>query len=253
MLDYFNTKLPGGFPDHPHRGFETVTYLKEGSIYHEDFKGNKGILAPGDIQWMTAGKGICHAEMPGKFDEITKGFQLWLNLDKKHKYEEAGYQEYRADQLPLVQKDGIKIKLIAGETYGEKGPIKARTPAYFMDVQIDAGKNFEQIIPKQWVCLLFLYQGSGDINGKKVDTNQAVLFNQENNEQIEIKSGNEGCHLMLMAGKPIGEPIIQYGPFVVTSQEELYQTFEDYEECKNGFEYRKGWASKIQHMANRKK
>lgn len=118
MLDYFHVKLPGGFPDHPHRGFETVTYMKSGSFFHEDFKGHKGRIDPGDIQWMTAGKGIVHAEMPASSEELSIGFQLWINLQKEHKFCDPQYQEFKADTIPTAEKDGIKIKLIAGEALG---------------------------------------------------------------------------------------------------------------------------------------
>lgn len=118
MLDYANFKLPAGFPDHPHRGFETVTYVLNGTSFHEDFKGNKGKLEAGDVQWMTAGKGIVHSEMPGSFTETTEGFQLWINLEKKNKMCDPAYQEIKADKLPILTRPGIWIRLIAGEALG---------------------------------------------------------------------------------------------------------------------------------------
>jgi quercetin 2,3-dioxygenase len=124
MLDYFNVKLPGGFPDHPHRGFETVTYMLKGKILHEDFKGHKGEIGPGDIQWMTAGKGIVHAEMPASKTESSIGFQLWINLQSKLKFIEPMYQEYTSAQIPIYKEDGLLVKLIAGEAYGVNNPLK---------------------------------------------------------------------------------------------------------------------------------
>jgi len=142
MLDYFTGKLPGGFPDHPHRGFETVSYLLKGKFYHEDFMGNKGVLEPGDIQWMTAGRGIVHAEMPGSFDEPSTGFQLWLNLRAKDKMQAPSYQEFKKDKLPRVEKDGVSLVLIAGEALGQKGPIYTRTPAFYIDVKMQKNTTY---------------------------------------------------------------------------------------------------------------
>lgn len=139
MLDWFNVALPAGFPDHPHRGFETVTYLISGSIEHEDFKGHRGSLNPGDIQWMTAGKGIVHAEMPSSFEVPAYGFQLWINLQEKHKFCEPQYQEFKADKIPSYDGDSFQAKVIAGEVFGVKGPIDTRTPAYFIDFTLQKG------------------------------------------------------------------------------------------------------------------
>lgn len=134
MLDYFHVKLPGGFPDHPHRGFETVTYMLEGEVAHEDFKGHKGVIGPGDIQWMTAGKGIVHSEMPTSFTVTSKGFQLWLNLKASNKMINPRYQELKAAEIPIVKKQNMSVKVIAGEWEGVKGPIQVETPSYYFDV-----------------------------------------------------------------------------------------------------------------------
>ena len=123
MLDWFNVALPAGFPDHPHRGFETVTYMLSGEIWHEDFKGHKGSIGPGDIQWMTAGKGIIHAEMPASFTEPANGFQLWINLEKKNKFCDPRYQEFKNESIPIYKHDSMTAKVIAGEVFGVQGPI----------------------------------------------------------------------------------------------------------------------------------
>jgi quercetin 2,3-dioxygenase len=142
MLDYFKVRLPAGFPDHPHRGFETVTYMQQGSFYHEDFKGHKGKIGPGDLQWMTAGKGILHSEVPASYDEDNLGFQLWINLESKNKMIEPAYQEYTSDKIQVYQGDKVEVKIISGKWEGKTGPIYARTPSYYFDVHILPGGVF---------------------------------------------------------------------------------------------------------------
>ena len=160
MLDLFNVKLPAGFPDHPHRGFETVTYMLSGKIMHEDFKGHRGEIGPGDIQWMTAGKGIVHAEMPSSFEEPAVGFQLWINLHAANKFCEPQYQEFLKDNIPLYKnpENGMQAKVISGEVFGVKGPIVARTPTYFLDFIFDkAGTVYAHTIPKGWNSIIVIY------------------------------------------------------------------------------------------------
>ena len=166
MLDYFDVRLPSGFPDHPHRGFETVTYMLQGTIYHEDFRGHKGMIGPGGIQWMTAGKGIMHAEIPGSETESSIGFQLWINLRKHEKLEEPGYQEYEADQIPKVDKwedQGVIAKVIAGEAFDCKGPIYCRTPSEYIDFTIKKDSIYKHTVPQKWNFLIFCYAGSFEI------------------------------------------------------------------------------------------
>ena len=152
MLDYFCLRLPAGFPDHPHRGFETVTYVTEGSIYHEDFTGVRDKIAVGDCQWMTAGRGIVHAEMPGSATEDTKGFQLWVNLPMAKKMMEPGYQDFKSDQISeFNDPDGkLKVRVIAGESYGVKGRVTPHSISLFMDIWVGPGKEFKQHIPAGW-------------------------------------------------------------------------------------------------------
>jgi len=181
MLDYFTGILPGGFPDHPHRGFETVTYLLKGKFYHEDFLGNKGLLEPGDIQWMTAGRGIVHAEMPASYDEPSVGFQLWLNLKSTEKMQPPSYQELKADKLPIIEKDGVTVKLIAGEAFGQKGPIYTRTPAFYVDVKMKKNSNYQQLVPAGFNALAFVYEGEGFFgeNKQRVAKEQAAQLEKE--------------------------------------------------------------------------
>lgn len=160
MLDWFNVKLPAGFPDHPHRGFETVSYLMSGEFYHEDFKGHKGKLGPGDIQWMTAGQGIVHSEMPASFTEPAIGFQLWINLDSKNKFCKPRYQEFKSQMIPEYKDTSFRAKVISGEVFGVKGPIEAKTPTYFLDFYMDKDKSYDHLIPAGWNSMVIVHSGS---------------------------------------------------------------------------------------------
>ena len=140
MLDLARVRLPAGFPDHPHRGFETVSYMLSGSIAHEDFKGHKGIIGPGDVQWMTAGKGILHSEVPTSYDEDSFGFQLWVNLDRKNKFCEPRYQDFSNSEIPVYKDDLMTAKVISGEVLGVKGPIEAKVPTFYLDFYMNKGK-----------------------------------------------------------------------------------------------------------------
>jgi redox-sensitive bicupin YhaK (pirin superfamily) len=185
MLDHFKVRLPAGFPDHPHRGFETVTYMQEGVMHHEDFKGHKGTIGPGDIQWMTAGKGIVHAEMPGSTEQDSVGFQLWLNLKSKDKMQEPQYQEYTKDQIPVFEKDGTKVKIICGEWEGHSGPIKYHTPSYYMDIKLPKDGKFQIPIKKLWNSIIYVYEGAVEYScaGAKheLNTNYCCVLEKSKN------------------------------------------------------------------------
>jgi len=255
MLDHFNARLPAGFPDHPHRGFETVTYMLSGTMYHEDFKGHKGIINPGDCQWMTAGKGILHAEMPGSWDEPADGFQLWINLPNKERYCDPQYQEITKDKIPVVSKDNTTVKVIAGESLGTKGPIYHRTPTFYLDVEMEANGKLEQLIPKNWNGFVYLYDGEIIIgpNEDKVGKNSVALLKREEAETLIIKTKDSKAKFIIIAGQPLEEPVVQYGPFIAGTMEEIYHTFEDYQLGKNGFEGAMEWASEIKNMSKKKK
>jgi len=254
MLDHFTVRLPAGFPDHPHRGFETVTYMLEGKFFHQDFKGNKGTLNPGDLQWMTAGKGILHAEMPASFDEDSIGFQLWINLSSKNKLCDPEYQEITKDKVPVVTKDEVTVKVIAGESLGVQGPIHARTPAIYLDVEMGPKTTFEQIIPKGWNGFGYIYRGQAYFgeNKQKVVTNGCAVLKKDDNEVLVVETQDEPAKFIIIAGQPMNEPVVSYGPFVLSNQEQLEKTFEDYHIGKNGFEDAPGWESEIQHLRKRK-
>jgi len=251
MLDHFNVKLPAGFPDHPHRGFETVTYMLKGSMYHEDFKGHKGLINPGDCQWMTAGKGIVHAEMPGSKNEVSNGFQLWINLPNKERLCDPQYQEIPKDKIPVVQKDNTTVKVISGESLGTKGPIFHRTPTFYLDVEMEAKGKLEQLIPKNWNGFVYLYEGSAFFGSEelKASDGQVVLLKKEEPETLLVQTKDDKAKFIFIAGQPLNESVVQYGPFVAGTMNEIYQTFEDYEEGKNGFEGAKEFVSKISSMS----
>merc|ERR1711976_584262 len=191
MLDEFagNGAEGAGFPDHPHRGFETVSYLLEGHFIHEDFTGRKGFLYPGDLQWMTAGKGIMHSEMPG--NEPTRGLQLWVNLESKHKMVEPEYQELVSKDIPVVKKDGVKVKVIAGESFGVKSQVRTRTPTYYLDFNLDkTSKNdVTQQVPLGWTTFVYVFEGKINFGGKIVNAHHTVVF--EDGECIKFSNACE--------------------------------------------------------------
>lgn len=255
MLDHFNVKLPAGFPDHPHRGFETVTYMQSGTFYHEDSQGHSGAIEPGDCQWMTAGKGIVHAEMPGSFEDPGIGFQLWINLPNKLRMCDPQYQELKKDQFPVVSKNNATVKVIAGESLGTKGPIYHRTPTFYLDVSMDENGSLEQLIPKGWNGMVYLYEGTAffGTDELKATKSQVVVLKKDDNETLVIKTKDDKAKFIILAGQPLGEKFIHHGPFVVANERDLYQTFEDYQESKNGFEGAQEFVSKIQNLALKKK
>ncbi len=255
MMDYFtDSKLPGGFPDHPHRGFETVTYLTEGKVLHEDFQGHKGEIEEGDVQWMTAGKGIVHAEMPYSFTKPTSGFQLWINLSKENKMNEPNYQEIRKDQFPTVEIKNAKIKIIAGKIGELEGSCKSTTPTSFYDVVLLKGQT-EIPIEKNMSGFIFLFEGkniliNGNLTLKKLN---AVRLDTFDDTYVKISSESVKARFLLIFAKPLKEPIAKYGPFVMNTSKQLEEAFDDYRKAKNGFENMKTWESEIQHMPRKLK
>lgn len=251
LLDHFSGRLPAGFPDHPHRGFETVSYMFNGTFFHEDSKGHKGTINKGDVQWMTAGKGILHAEMPGSHTEDSTGLQLWINLPKDKKMVQPHYQEFTSAQIPVSAKDGVTAKIICGKEFGAEGSVKPTWPAQYVDFQLAKDSKFEKVIPAGWNCLIYLFEGSLEVNGDKFDAQTAVLFQKEPRERVAQISAPRGeAKFVFIGGQPIGEPIVQYGPFVMNTQEEIQQAFSDYQGAKNGFEEARTWKSGIRKLSN---
>ena len=250
MLDYFRVRLPSGFPDHPHRGFETVTYMKQGSILHEDFKGHKGQLGPGDVQWMTAGKGIVHAEMPGSKTEDSVGFQLWLNLAKKDKLTDPQYQEFKKADIPHVKQEGLEAQVISGEVLGVKGVITARTPTHYIDFRLQPKAQYSHTVPAHWNAFIFIYNGAVRVNDSEYSQDTAVFFkSQKEDSVVDFVGCDSAAEFIWVSGKPIGEQVVQYGPFVMNTQAEIEQAFKDYQRGEDGFENNKQWQSEIQNLS----
>uniref|UniRef100_K3WDA4 Pirin n=1 Tax=Globisporangium ultimum (strain ATCC 200006 / CBS 805.95 / DAOM BR144) TaxID=431595 RepID=K3WDA4_GLOUD len=249
MLDEFNVGLPGGFPDHPHRGFETVTYMlptSKGQMRHEDFLGNRGDLRPGDLQWMTPGKGILHAEMPAS-EEKAHGLQLWINLPKARKIMEPHYQEIKREQVPHVFNESKTVEAIvfAGEVFGKKGPIQTEAPVTYIHFILQPGATLEHTIPAGHNAFLYTLTGTGLCSGEAIYAHQAVVLEVEGDGIHVTTSGSSGLEFIVISGKPLDEPVVQYGPFVMTSQDEIYQTITDFQQGKNGFENAPHWSSEI--------
>ncbi|KAH9513841.1 hypothetical protein Btru_031531 [Bulinus truncatus] len=245
MLDEFSGKAPAGFPDHPHRGFETVTYMLEGETHHEDFLGHKGTIKAGDLQWMTAGRGIVHCEMPGK--DLARGLQLWVNLRKVDKMIAPAYQELVDKDIPKGEKDGVKVKVIAGEAFGIKSPVYTRTPTHYLDFLMSPGSHLNHPIPKDWSSFAYILSGEAwfgpEDNNQLCKAHHTITFNNDGDSIHVHNKGSEDCHFVILSGEPINEPVVQHGPFVMTTHEEIQQAFSDYRKCKNGFENAATWNS----------
>lgn len=233
----FNDPIEGpirGFPTHPHRGIETVTYMLEGNVRHRDSLGNMGVIGPGDVQWMTSGRGILHEEMPrrGPNGQIS-GFQLWVNLPAALKMSQPRYQEINADSIPMVEKDGVRVRVVAGEYHGVPGPVTeiAARPLY-LDVALDEGAQIHLPLAAGHFALAYVFEGEGFF-GMEADRPeefiQAVrMLVLEDGDTFSVRAGDDsGVRFMLMAGAPIREPVFPYGPFVMNTQEEIQQALSD--------------------------
>jgi len=230
----FNDPVEGpirGFPMHPHRGIETVTYMLEGSVNHRDSLGNSGLIGAGDVQWMTSGRGILHEEMPRRSEEsgVIYGFQLWVNLPAAQKMTNPRYQEVTAASIPSTTKDGATVRVVAGEFNGTVGPVTeiAASPLY-LDVRLAPVSRFICPIPSGHTALAYVFEGAGNFSGEAVESVRMVVFSD--GDQIEVES-DTGVRFMLIAGMPFGEPIVPYGPFVMNTVEEIQQTLA---ELRNG-------------------
>jgi redox-sensitive bicupin YhaK (pirin superfamily) len=229
-----------GFPPHPHRGFETVTYLLRGEMQHRDSWGNSGLLRPGDVQWMTAGSGLIHSEMPGaKFIEQggrLHGFQLWVNLPRKDKLIAPRYQDTPSSRIPVAtNEDGtVTVKVIAGEGLGMKGIIETRIPIQYLHVTLAPGAEFAQRIVPHANALAFVIEGEGDFGGRPASENQVVLFERDGDSARVLQKGRKLLSFLLIAGEPLGEPVARYGPFVMNTRQEVLQAVEDFRTGKMG-------------------
>ncbi|XP_014517961.1 pirin-like protein [Vigna radiata var. radiata] len=244
MLDEFSVTAPAGFPDHPHRGFETVTYMLQGAITHEDFEGHKGTIEAGDLQWMTAGRGIVHSEMPVA-QGTQKGLQLWINLASKHKMIEPRYQEVLSKDIAEAEDDGVKVRVIAGESLGIKSPIYTMTPTMFLDFSLKPGGHLQQPIPETWNAFVYILEGEGIFgNMKSQPSNSHHILLLGHGDGLEAwNKSSKLLRFILVGGEPLGEPLVQFGPFVMNTQEEIDQTINDFENFANGFEKARDWRS----------
>jgi hypothetical protein len=231
-----------GAPDHPHRGFETVSYILEGQLEHEDSAGHAGVLGPGDVQWMTAGAGVIHSEMPSR--EFSRkggrmhGFQIWVNLPRRDKMMAPRYQEIPAARIPVASTlDGsVRVKVIAGESLGARAVIDTRTPIQYLHFTLAPGARFEQPVPGEHNVFAYLFGGEGTFGpeGVRAVDGQAVLFSNDADSVVMTATGNAPLELLLLSGVPLREPVARYGPFVMNTQAEILQAFEDYQSGRMG-------------------
>jgi redox-sensitive bicupin YhaK (pirin superfamily) len=239
LLDEFGTDKAedyiAGFPEHPHRGFETVTYMLDGRMRHKDNHGNEGVLEPGAVQWMTAGRGIVHSEMPEQREGRMRGFQLWMNLPARDKMTAPNYQEFGSDRLPVVDRPGIRVKVIAGHFDGATGPVKqpATDPTY-LDIRLDAGVDFTLPVPMGHSAFIYVYEGGVSVgNGREAATIGAQeLAVLGEGDEVRLQGRDARSRAILVAGRPLREPVARYGPFVMNTREEIMQAFADYQSGK---------------------
>lgn len=237
MLDAFSSSNPddyiAGFPPHPHRGFETVTYMLDGHMVHRDHMGNEGDLRAGGVQWMTAGRGVIHEERPKMTNGLMRGFQLWINLPAKEKMKPAAYQNIEPEQVPIAKlENGTTVKVIAGSlTLDENvycGPIDSgSTETVYLDIEIKQGNRLTLPLPNLHSGFIYLFEGDAEIANQAIPNNGAAVLSE--GEQVTIHSPNTQSRMLLIAGKPIGEPIAQYGPFVMNTMAEVEQAIHDYQ------------------------
>ena len=238
MLDAFGTDNPGdyigGFPSHPHRGFETVTYMLQGRMRHRDSVGNVGLLVPGSVQWMTAGRGVIHSEMPEQQDGAMEGFQLWLNLPAQSKMREPWYRDVAAEEVPEWHGEGATVRVIAGHSHGVTGAVQREvTEPLYLDLHLEPGARFEQNLPPTHNAFVYVYRGELSMADTVVRRQRmAILANTPGSDGTVLQAGAEGARAILVAGAPLNEPIAQHGPFVMNTQQELMQAVQDFQAGK---------------------
>lgn len=232
MLDEFGSEdasdYIGGFPSHPHRGFETVTYMLDGHMQHKDHMGNVGELKSGDVQWMTAGSGIIHSEMPQQDEGHMRGFQLWLNLAAKDKMQKASYQDIAAREIPVLEREGATIKAIAGTLASLRGRVQREvTEPVYLDIDIFDARYHESFdVPDGNTVLVYVYEGEVGVGGAVIGKSQMARLSRTGSVDLQ---GRGAARVLLIAGKPLGEPIVSYGPFVMNTREEIEQALSDYQ------------------------
>ncbi|GME76548.1 unnamed protein product [Ambrosiozyma monospora] len=249
MLDHFNVSPEAGFPDHPHRGQETVTLLMKGQMLHEDFTGSQGVLSPGDLQFMTAGEGVVHAEMPFTEDgSNVEGMQLWVDLPADLKHCKPRYRDLKAAEVPVVNpNDKVQVKVISGKSYGvESVKDLAYTPMDYYHYTVQPGGEFVQELPEDFNAFLYILNGSLLLNNQLVKEHHTTFFKRDGSAVSgSVPKDSKTTDFVIIAGKALDQPIYQHGPFVETSKAGIYSAFMDYQMAMNGFERAKGWASEI--------
>ena len=243
MLDQIGSDNPGdyiaGFPSHPHRGFNTFTYMIDGDMEHKDSMGNTGNLGPGGAQWMKAASGVIHSEMPKQENGLMRGFQLWINLPAANKMDTPEYQEYKSGDFPVVETPDYSVKVLIGRFGDADAPIVDNiTNVSYFDVQLNAGQHFQHKLPAENNSFLYIYEGDGQFNRQNISSNTLIELGTEDNTPDFI-AGEEGARFLLVSGKPINEPVVQYGPFVMNTREEIDQAMQDYQ--SNNFVRDRAW------------
>ena len=235
LLDEFRSDNPGdyiaGFPEHPHRGFETVTYLIAGRVRHEDNKGHKGLLRPGSVQWMTAGRGIVHSEMPEQEQGLLQGFQLWVNLPRRSKMTAPRYQEYEPGDIPEAQlADGTHARVIAGRFAGRDGPIDAAaTEPLYLDLSLAPASEVRVPIPRGHAGFAYVFEGGARVGASGTAVPSGTLAVLGDGDSVALRADGSAARLLVVAGKPLGEPVARYGPFVMNTEAEIRQAIGDYQ------------------------
>ena len=238
LLDEFGTDKAkdyiAGFPSHPHRGFETVTYMLDGRMRHKDNHGNEGLLTPGSVQWMTAGRGLVHSEMPEQESGRMRGFQLWVNLPAREKMTDPRYQEFAPERIPVVRPaDGVEVKVIAGRVGETVGPIvQPATDPLYLDIALEPGVAWEYALPGGHNAFAYVFEGAatvGDGDGARpLETHAMGVLG--GGSRLALRAGSQGARLILVAGIPLREPVARHGPFVMNTRQELMQAFVDFQE-----------------------
>ena len=240
MLDHFGSDdaadYIAGFPDHPHRGFETVTIMLQGRMRHRDSGGHEGLITDGGVQWMTAASGLVHSETPEQTEGRMDGFQLWLNLHSGDKMGPIGYRDIDDREIPRAQAPGVLARVIAGRSLGVEGAMqRPRTEPVIVDATLEPGALFEQALPEAMNAFIYVHSGSIVIEGREArERRMAVLTNPAGSDGVRVRAGAQGARLLLIAGHPLKEPIAQYGPFVMNTREELMQAVEDFQAGRLG-------------------
>lgn len=238
LLDEFGTDRAedylAGFPSHPHRGFETVTYMLDGRMRHKDNHGNEGLLTPGSVQWMTAGRGLVHSEMPEQESGRMRGFQLWVNLPARDKMTDPKYQEYAPDRIPVANPAaGVSVKVIAGQVGEVVGPIvQPATDPVYLDVALEAGTLWEYLLPEGHNAFAYAFEGEATVgegeDARALETHEMAVLG--GGDLLRLRAGGKGARLIVVAGRPLREPVMRHGPFVMNTKQELMQAFVDYQE-----------------------